>query len=312
MLRRPNIHRSTVVVALAITAVVLLTNVPGDSTYLSDWGGVYKAEYEHGWPWVFLKRRMFYGFSDPKRPTSLSTPTYGIPWTAGATWKFWQGNAMWKPHPLALFGNVATGLLLIGAVASTWEWRRRRRTRLMQFSLREIVIATAVVAAAFGWWRYKQAEGDREDNLGYAAGNWSYHGPLWLKRLVGESPLTTTFSRIDGVALHVTDNDQFQKTVSGFRSLRYLREVELDNYSLDKDKYVELSFSALQQLDGLRELWLAGFMLTENDVYELEAVSNLEVIRIDNWEEQKPDILVQLIGAMPDCKILNGFPASFH
>jgi hypothetical protein len=319
-MRAKTLHRSTVVVAFGMLALVTLLNVPGDN--LSPLGhpvlSTYRAEYLHGWPWVSLYRTVFYDFAAPQATTFPDAPKYGVPWLARTNWEFWQGNP-WKLHPAAVMGNLVVGALLIVLVAAAWELRRRRRTRWLQFTLREVAIAMTVVAAAFGWWQYERAGYHYEDDLnqidgGYVTLDQVYKGPLWLKRLVGEDLLHDVCYRAEAVTLEIIDDTDFHQAVAVFRGLPYLRQIELSPSMLSsvRSKIPPFPFSKLAQLTNIKTLVLHDFSLTTDDVKELAALHQLENLCITNWDSQDPAIIQRLIGALPDCHIMENPPADSY
>src|SRR4051794_26663900 len=100
-MRVPTLHRSSLVVLVAGAILLILVNVPGELTSPLNafvGGGPslgtpdYRAEYEHGWPWVFLYRAIDYRVPRPASPNPASTAllvrmatspfeqTWGIPW----------------------------------------------------------------------------------------------------------------------------------------------------------------------------------------------------------------------------------------
>src|SRR6476620_572532 len=115
-MHRPTIHRSTAVVGLGILALLLLMNVPGELTSLGGFGGSATAsfhvgaQYEHGWPWVFLYRSF-------DSPSAIGGPKYGVPWLAWSSWQFWHCDT-WKVRFGAFVLNLVTGILLILAICS--------------------------------------------------------------------------------------------------------------------------------------------------------------------------------------------------
>jgi hypothetical protein len=195
--------------------------------------------------------------------------------------------------------------LLILAICSVWEWRRRRR-RLLQFSLAEFMAMFVIVAAPLGWWWHARnvvtREAAGEAALGGAGQCYAeYYGPLWLKRLIGEQFASTLFSRIDSVTLDDADGDKFEQAMPSLRSFSYLKELEL---KVDPDAQTPIRFSRLAELKGIRSVVLDEIVLTEQDVTgELAMVPQLTEIPITNWRGQDPAIIQRLMGALPNCTI---------
>ena len=317
----PAIHRSTVVVALGMAVLFAVLNVPGElilppggivaPNTAGTFSGIapiaYTAEYVHGWPWLSLYRIVDYNPQMPNMGTR-PTPTHGVPWLTWTSWKFWQGRT-WELRPTALAADVAVSLLLIVVVASAWEWRRRCRTRWLQFTLREIAIATVVVATAFGWWRYALVQYAREEvaldgpeSEHFRTAGFAYHGPLFLKRFVGEHLLWPVFIRNDGIWMEVIDASQFRDTLNAIRGFSYLRELELKNNL--QDAKVKIPFSELAKFKGLRQLTLDDFVISESDVAELAALRQLDEICLRGWAYIEPEEIQRLRDALPNCRIV--------
>jgi hypothetical protein len=306
----PIIYRSTAVVALGVLALLILMNVPGEGTYPTGFGCSangsvrYEAEYEHGWPWVFLYRSFEYPYPIVAKVGSPLAPKYGIPWLAWPSWEFWHGE-VWNIRFGAVLLNLVTGSLLILATAGAWEWRRRRR-RLLQFNLAEFLAMFVIVAAPLGWWWHAKDALAREAAAAVALGGSTqcyedYYGPLWLKRLIGEDFALTLFSRVDSVTLDTIDGDKFEQAMPSLRAFPYLGELEIN---VDPDAKTPIRFSRLAQLKGLRSLVLDEIVLTDQDVVdELALVPQLEEIAITNWRGQDPATIQRLMGALPNCII---------
>jgi hypothetical protein len=307
-MHRPTIHRSTAVVALGLFGILILVNVPGELISLggfgsSDMRSVHSgASYEHGWPWMYLDRSFEYPYPGGGTGIFSSAPNYGVPWLAWASWEFWRGDN-WRVRVGALILNLVVGSLLILAIAGGWEWRRRRRTRLFQFTLAECLVAFVVVAAPLGWWLQAKSATAREvaaiDSLGESAEcAEDYHGPLWLRRLVGVHLAWNSFSRVDFVQLVHIDGEVFEQLLPLLRAFPYLRELDVEG---DPDSSMPVAFSTLNELKGVRSLSLDKFKLTQRDLDELAKVHQLKELAIMNMDEQDPAIIQKLKDAMPDC-----------
>jgi hypothetical protein len=305
-MRLPNIHRSTLVVALGMMFPVVLMNVPGElvSPLAGNFGGGYTAEYVHGWPWVSLYREVFYDYSKPGAADFPDVPKFGVPWLAWNSWEFWQGTT-WKPRIVGVIGDGLTGALLILGLAAVWEWRRRRRSKLFQFTLANCLFVFAIVSAAFGWWRHALNMAAWEDELAASIDDkvrhvqQEYHGPLWLRRLVGKEVLSPAFMRADSASIAVEDNDGFLKAVSVLRKFSYLNELTIEK-SLDA---ASISYSELSDLRGLKYLTLDHIVLDEDDVVDLAKLRQVDEIDLTDWQWQKPEIMQRLLGALPGCRI---------
>jgi hypothetical protein len=308
-MRLPRIHRSTLIVALGTVIPITMINVPGELVSPLGGGGsgagpiVYTAEYVHGWPWLDLYRTVDYDLQTPGAVTLPDIPINGVPWLALTSWEFWRGET-WQLRPGALFGDVVAGLVLIVVVASAWEWRRRRRARVFHFTLTECFVAFVVVAAPFGWWWQAKNLAQWEDALAESIDSnlrdsqQEYHGPLWLRRLVGKELLSPAFMRVDSATLVVDHNEEFLAAVSVLRKFGYLRELAIEKTRDDSS----ISYSELAGLKSLRYLMLDHIVLDEDDVVDLGMLRQVAEIDLTDWQWQKPEIMQRLLGALPGCR----------
>jgi hypothetical protein len=317
-MRLPNIHRSTLVVALAMIVLLAMLNAPGElvspygggvSPYVLGGGGggagpiTYTAEYVHGWPWLILYRTVDYDVQMPGAAPRPGVPIYGVPWLAWTSWEFWRGET-WKLRRAALLGNAVVSLLLIVVVASAWEWRRRWRAQVFQFTLVECLVGFVVVAAPMGWWWHAKNIAGWEEELAASIEDkvgdvqQEYHGPLWLRRLVGKELLSPAFMRADSASIIVDDNDAFLAAVSVLRQFSYLRELTIEK-SLDASS---ISYRELADLPGLKYLTLDHIVLDEDDVVDLAMLRQVTEIDLTDWQWQKPEIMQRLLGALPGCR----------
>lgn len=225
--RRPwyRLHLSTLVVVLFLLVPLILIMVPGRRAgVMGPWSlmsTVRLERQEHGWPWVHVDRVFAWspnpqgrtvlrdapGIGDyldgeearslrrggwPRRATA-SKYDYKLDdapaWTAGYNWPH-RGRTV-AVYKLALALNVATALLICAAVAATHEWWRRRRHRLCQFHLRELLLLVLIVSAGLAWWRALAAETARESELirrlqqSGCVVDRRCLAPVWLRTLAG-------------------------------------------------------------------------------------------------------------------------------
>ena len=109
--------------------------------YIPDGGGPPMAV--RGWPWIFLKT-VTYGWPPP---TARMEIIY-ISW-------------------LYLLADLAVLSVVVIGAAAVLVWHRRRRGAWLRFSLRELLVVTATVAAPLGWWMCHQFQWRREQQPDY-------------------------------------------------------------------------------------------------------------------------------------------------
>lgn len=103
---------------------------------------------------------------------------------------FGQPVVGWRFDPARLAGNVLMWLAMLALPAGTCEWIARRRGLRMRYSLRTMLAAWVVMAAALGWFASARNHADAEDALVDAIEQrtgrvlFERWGPKWLD-LVG-------------------------------------------------------------------------------------------------------------------------------
>ena len=306
------LHPSTFAILLLAAALLVLLVVPGEYTdYVSAEKafGLGPLTFEHGWPWVYLRRLVKLPPSTP-RPT---LPHHGVPWLQGRAWSF-EGNLgsqptwldgdaeQWTWWAVALDGLVALAILAI--VAAALEWRQRRR-RIWQFSLTELLSLMLLLAAALGWWKFHagRSQNEREvaDKYFRMWHNVDYRGPLWLRRAVGIAHLRP-FVRV--VMVHVVDTYVEQKIhghrehlgkLDGFRLLERLR-VKSQSVRDDDLRHVG-------RLLQLRTLYLEMPLITDAGLGHLRGLHGLHRLEVRNGTGVTSDGLRHLSG-MKELKFL--------
>lgn len=186
--RRPwyRLHFSTWVVALFGIVVAALLIVPGeDGHYPSRHSSDADLVMLHGWPFTFEWRK----------PGSWTDFYSGV--QAQHVWNVFDGVKGFRPAILAADVLIATALVVLWAAA--WEWRRRRRSKRFQFSLRSLFIVVTLLAAILGWWAWeRRADHELEAHLEAIQARPSFLAkaqfrvprfPLWFRAIVGDDRL---------------------------------------------------------------------------------------------------------------------------
>ena len=116
---------------------------------------------QHGWPWVYLQTVDSDGLT-------LARPAEHEPFSLGA-----------------LIGDLLLATSTISVCVALLVRHQRRRGAWLRFSIREVIVATAVVAVACGWclsnYRKWQTEEQIAGLFGYMVRG--YGNPNWLQRL---------------------------------------------------------------------------------------------------------------------------------
>lgn len=175
---------------------------------------------------------------------------------------------------------------------------RRRRLR---FSLRTLLVITTVLAISLGL--YVQSLRDRRaaiaavERLG-AAISFNYHGPEWLRKLVGDekyfwNPNAVRFQYDDPLT-----DDELQSAVpylKNFSDLNYLafRESQITNDGL---KHL------LPLAERLLVLDLSYTAVSDDGIIHLKQLPKLMFVRVKEGTAITPAGIGELERALPGCK----------
>jgi len=185
--RRPwyRLHLSTwLTLPLGLVVAVLVVLPGGDGQYpeRSSWlreSAIYGGRaIVHGWPIPFLWRD--FDSWQRQRPPSL------------VAWNF--GDSVREFRLLPLVEDSIVGLAAVGLFASVVEWRRRRRRRAIQFTLRELLIFVTAAAICLGWWGHERAVDAETATRFSKVDPLIWLGPvprlpLWLRACFGDKKL---------------------------------------------------------------------------------------------------------------------------
>jgi hypothetical protein len=275
----PRLHRSTWVATVVLAILLGLMIVPGEylgrstsSSFSPSKPGVV-FDFEHGWPWVFLRRQMEL---PPGVPTSVEPNRNVPPWLQRWAWSFagevvggptdsWAAELGWWPGLLAL--DVVVAGALVCALAFAMEWRRRRR-RLYQFSLAELFVLVLLVGGGLGWWKANErayaAERRSESDLRltYVRAAEEYCGPSWLRRVAGRNNLHV-FDRV--VSLAFNDANDYRHMATYAAAFPNVERLYLSRYSNERSGVPITDFDLhLDQLSEFRRLRFLHLELPED------------------------------------------------
>jgi len=241
--------------------------VPGD---FRGGGGdeLESGEFEHGWPWLHLRRIS----GDYSAPPGLRD---NAPWFYRDAWGLGGDVAGFSPSMLA--ANVVITLLISVAAMAGFEWWRRRRRRLWQFSLRELLVATFLIAIALSWWQWRRQRFQREQRAVATVNELvsvskEYQGPQWLRRLVGTKRLdflhtVTSVSCREGIT-----DDHLQQARPCLESWR---NVEGFHFPYGTNRVTDEGLECISHMTSLRglHLWFVG--ITDEGLVHLSRMKDL-------------------------------------
>jgi hypothetical protein len=245
-----------------------LVNLPGNDSQDFDYQPHPESELPvppdrvlyHGWPMWYFARDVIW--PPPKTTTEFETI-----WTPVNTGEVWTGFApRFRFWPFLL--DISIAIVVTTAVATLFEWRRRRSSRL-QFRLSTLLIGVTGLASALGWWQLERAADkelrqhltalSQEHRPGWSPPLWLGSAtpvsrlPLWLRSAIGEERAANLginrpnkmFIDSDPSAL-----DDIEYLVERFPSTLELHVWEI-NSAEEWDRFCQLSRQEVVSLDRL-------------------------------------------------------------
>jgi hypothetical protein len=322
-MRRPMLHKSSlVVVALATLAVVRL-NVPGfvrdqhDEPVPSKYTAY--VTLVHGWPATYLERHVLVGTWAGK---SIATAGAGV--GADERWAFWRGQdrqLSWR----ALMLDAAVAYLFVAVVVACWERRRRQRAHVWQLRIAELLLLTAAAAAICGWLAYQRAAWQREQphlltlgntNAPYADQFGAHFSPRlelcapeWIKRLVGERWLPEFLRRCTWIHVSYESDQAYEGFADAALHLRGLEQLRLISVRSISSRHA-VPFADIGELPQVRVLDLASYLDADEAATwqalpdELEKLPPLERLIFPSRRSLRDDSAAVLRELMPKCEIV--------
>lgn len=188
--------------------------------------------YEHGWPFPFMARSVIPDVLQPQH--SFFTDSYkGISWIYSESWPFFADERIFRWWALAV--DLAVGLLILGIVGGVIEWRIRWGAGRWRFRILDGFLITAVLAlylAPFAYHAHVQRLEATVFRLSLeengVKGNSEYHGPVWLRKLVGNEFFLPSMFHIDAVTIDPSDN--WREEFAQLEACPYLTEITIDHW----------------------------------------------------------------------------------
>jgi len=148
----------------------------------------------HGWPLHYLWRTPQGWIGEPAKASPYLTPPIANPEREYryVSWKLTDSVRDFRLLPLLVdVALMSAGLALLAGLV---EWRRRRRSRAVQFTLRELLAFATLVAVFLGWWNGERAiyAGVKARSSNPDGSQWEYMYPglpLWMRTLAGDEKL---------------------------------------------------------------------------------------------------------------------------
>jgi Leucine-rich repeat (LRR) protein len=281
--RKPLVRRiypSTWLAILLTAGVMVLVEYPGHR------GSSFN--YRHGWPMAWSERGGRYTEWDPRVSWSLQRPGETV--TVVPNWNEEQRN------PWLIFGGdqtfSAVALIVdvtfaVGAVVFVaWSFQtfRRRSARLLQYRLRSLLAAVALIAVAISplakWHRDWQAEQIIINGLKKEATRvgvrTEWRAPGWLPESVAKVPgFRRLFDHVSSIEL---DGERFSsQSLAALESLK-----DLESFSIEKGSLSDSGFDSLASLKTLESLFLIGPHVSDEQLIRIAGLPRLKSLRLDN------------------------------
>ncbi len=324
---RHRLHRSSLVVASASLLVGLVIVLPGEvhssggTFYSSGNGGGYVSwiELAHGWPQHFLIR------TNHDELAAKPEPLLGVPWLSAVAWAVWQAED-YQFSLSNLLIDLFVVLIGICVITSLWEWRRRKRSRLAQIRISELLVLTSLLAVALGW-RVHQLRLHREEqqhvqvlegttttdeDLQLVVARPEFYvsdacvAPTWLLRLVGEEFLPAYMWRASEIFYDPVDpgaSDPFGQALPHLKSLRYASHFSCG----DVTYYAVHPFSIVAELPQVRTLEiyapLSSYKVDQGEANKLLELQQITKLVLKSPGNITPDAKRLLSERMPRCTI---------
>ncbi len=226
------LHASTYLVLIGLAAVLALANVPGQIVVAPDpfaRGGLPVLascrSCEHGWPVAYLWRE----------EVAVGNVTRLSPWSLS------EGVLRFSYLGLGLDLLAAAAVLLLGV--ALYEAWRRRRSKVYQFHVRDLLILATVLSAAFAWlaWQAKQYREEQEVlrqlELTTTYCQWQPGGPSWIREWIGADRFRI-FDRV--LSIEIGHKQQFA---------RWMRAAESDGVFSGTDSPNDLVLPLIEGTD---------------------------------------------------------------
>lgn len=168
--------------------------------------------YEHGWPFPYMARGVIRE-GVPSQHGFFTDSYKGIGWIYAETWPFLADKRVFRWWALA--ADLSVGLIILGIVGAAIEWRIRSGAGRWRLRLLDAFMITAVLAlflAPFAYHAHVQRLEATVLSLSFEENgtevSYGYHGPVWLRKLVGNKFFLRSMFHIDAITINPSDNWQ--------------------------------------------------------------------------------------------------------
>jgi Leucine-rich repeat (LRR) protein len=267
------VHVSTWVLLSLLAVPLVLISVPGEIRLADNYD-----EYRYGWPLVYRVDQ------DPVQ--NLFDLRNEAPWTLADAWQL-HAEGIWYPWALVVDLISCCAILFIASVG--WQWWLRQRKRWYQFGLKEMLLATIVFAALWGYAGVGYVRENRivahlseemgEPNEPNPTGRQfsiqkEYHGPRWLAKLVGTRRLPF-FDRVTYCEIECDNPAFIRDRLNELSGLHHLYGLSLDDQGFKGESITDKNLEIIGSFSQLHSLALRGHGITDAGIVCLESLTRL-------------------------------------
>lgn len=230
------------------------------------------------------------------------------------------GIVGWDYSTTRLTANLAFWLVMLGTPAGLCEWFLRRHRWSLQWSLRAMLVAIAMLAVSFGWFAAARDRANLQDPLirtledDFQTVYLERPGPKWLefvvpdryrRRIIGirmDDGATLDEESIQLLAklprlqhLQINVEHRTRPMASALVAMRRLKSLRFDeDGSIKEDTHVSEEFlAAIGTLTELERLSIADMTVTSKSLASLSGLTNLQSLELTGGNDEE-DLCAQL------------------
>jgi hypothetical protein len=330
--RRPwyRLHFSTWAVLLLMLGLITIIEVPGDHFTTFSWKTKDCSEvFKHGWPWIFLDRSKSITFFAMCSIVSLNgkiIDPYSPPWKESRSWKIFEAENVFQFSTLNILLDLVVLAFSLFAICFLFEWRRRKRTRFLQFTLRELFLVIILTAGCFSYWKTNHDRRLFEEDICHRSHfnfGTTYSGSVLLQKIFGDEALDD-FRSINDITIEVTESPEHVSSgLSQLKNFPHLTSVNIPDatlvndenlaalieqknlqclYLLEKSNITDASMEKLSELKELGRLYLPDAKITDKSIPFLARLTHLYDLNIIGTQITAEG-RKKLAELLPDCAI---------
>ena len=271
--------------------------------YQEFWPINYNNIVVHGWPWPFLARY------DPlldSGPLAVPHPLKNPPWATPGCWMLW-GNWGWFSVG-GLVGDFLLVLVLVAAVTTYFERRRRNGIRLWQCTLKEMMLFTLLLAISLSYWQPHRLRRQLELKTIYDSPQYLYNGdenffdfvcPAFFRKLLGDRFLNDFLANKQLIVFIKNDEPEWIRSLNARPHVSWM-EIRTDKEeNILSDNFLE----AIRKCSSLKKIGIMWATNVDAICSSLASLQELKMIRFSSMpltassiQELKKTTAVGIVG----------------